>query len=203
MDQTPQNDGTTFGRIQNLLVSNHPESVLYVVQNYDFGDAWAEATDGRTLLMDVCEGGNLEAAKYLIQQKGANVHAQTGYIELKVSIFGRNKSKEGRLTPLFFAAKSGNSELIEYLASRLVNVNDRSSYGATPLMYAVDHEHLEATKTLIALGAKVNMAMNTNLTPMELVDLGRYDEISNAYRRAKKTGNQEILSVLKQAGARP
>lgn len=203
MDKNPKSDGTTFGRVHDLLISNHPEAVLYVVQNYDFGGAWTEVTGGRTLLMDVCEGGNLEAAKYLIEKKGADVHAQTGYAELQVTIFGRSESVEGKLSPLFFAAKSGNSELIEYLASKLLfHVNPRSSYGATPLMYAVSGDHLEATKTLIALGARVNAAMNENLTHRELMELGAYADISTAYRRARKNGNQEILSVLKQAGAR-
>lgn len=202
MDKNPKSDGTTFGRIHDLLISNHPEVVLYVVQNYDFGDAWTEVTGGRTLLMDVCEGGNLDAAKYLVEKKGADIHAQTGYIDQKISAFGRSESAEGKLSPLFFAAKSGNSELIEYLAEKLFHVNPRSSYGTTPLMYAVSGDHLEATKTLIALGARVNAAMNDNLTLRELQELGSYNDIATAYRRARKNGNQEILNVLKEAGAR-
>lgn len=205
MDREPKSDGTTFGRIHDLLINNNPDAVLYIVENHDFGNAWTAATDGRTLLMDVCEGGNLKAAKYLVEKKGADVHAHTGYIEMQTSIFGRSESAEGRLTPLFFAAKSGNGELIEYLAAKGADVNARSGYGATPLMHAVDAGHLEAVKTLIALGAKVNAAMNSSLTPKELGDagLGRYDEISNAYRRARKNDDQEMLDLLKRAGARP
>ncbi len=203
MDREPKSDGTTFGRIHDLLISNNPEAVLYIVKNHDFGNAWTEATDGRTLLMDVCEGGNLEAAKYLIEKKGADIHAHTGYIEMQTSIFGRSKSTEGKLTPMFFAAKSGNSELIEYLASKGANVNARSGYGATPLMHAVDSGHLEAVKTLISLRARVNATMNPALTLTELVEIGAYEEISNAYRRARKNDDQEMLDVLKRAGARP
>ena len=203
MDKAPRSDGTTFGRIHDLLISHHPEAVLYVVKNHDFGDEWTEATEGRTLLMDVCEGGNLEAAKHLVEKKGANVHAQTGYIEARTSLFGRAKSKEGRLSPIFFAAKSGNSELIEYLASKRANVNVRSGFRATPLMYAVSDDHLEATRMLISLGAKVNTAMDENLTPTDLAELGAYKDISTAYRRARRNGNQEILDVLIKAGARP
>ena len=203
MDREPKSDGTTFGRIHDLLVSNNPEAVLYIVKNHDFGDAWTAATDGRTLLMDVCEGGNLEAAKYLIERKGADIHAHTGYIELQTSVFGRSKSSEGKLTPMFFAAKSGNGELIRYLAAKGANVNARSAYGATPLMYAADSGHAEAVKTLIALRASVNATMNPGLTLKELVDIGVYDEISNAYRRARKNDDPEILDILKRAGARP
>ena len=205
MDKRPRSDGTTFGRIHDLLITHHPESVLYVVKNHDFGDEWTEMTGGRTLLMDVCEGGNLEAAKYLVEEKGADVLAQTGYIEAKTTIFGRSRSTEGRLTPMFFAAKSGNSELIGYLGSKGANINARSGFGATPLMYAVSHEHPEAVKTLISLGANVNATMEENLNPSDLAEaeLDAYPDISTAYRRAKRSGNEDILTVLEEAGARP
>ncbi len=195
MNKTPKSDGTTFGRIHDLLISHHPEAVLYVVKNHDLGDEWTEIMESRTLLMDVCEGGNLEAAKYLVERKGANVLAQTDYTEMIISLFGRSRAKEGRLTPMFFAAKSGNCELIEYLDSKRANVNDRSAFGATPLMYAVDNNQLEAVKTLISLGANVNATMDENLAASP--------ELATAYRRAKRQGNEEVLTALKKAGARP
>jgi len=154
----------------------------------------------------VCEGGNLEAAKYLVEKKRADVLAETGYMEVTVTLFGRSRAKEGRLTPMFFAAKGGNSELIEYLASKWANVNARSAFGATPLMYAVDSNHLEATKTLISLGSNVNATMDENLAAspeLAEAELGDYTEISTAYRRARRNGNKEILDVLKKSGARP
>jgi len=202
MDKEPKSDGTTYGRLHTLFTGHHPDAVLYIVRKYDL-DGWTEATDGRTLLMDICQGGNLEAARYLVEHKDADIHAHTGYIELATSVFGRTRAKEGRLTPMFFAAKSGNSKLIRYLASRGATINARSAYGATPLMYAVDANHLEAAKTLIALGANVNARMNENLTSRELIDIGNYDEISTPYRRALKTGNEAMTRLLKEAGARP
>jgi len=202
MDKAPKSDGTTYGRLHTLIASHHPKAVLWVVRNYGL-DGWTEATDGRTLLMDVCQGGNLEAARYLVERKDADTHAQTGYIELTTTIFGRSNAREGRLTPMFFAAKSGNSKLIHYLAARGAAINARSAYGATPLMYAVDSNRLEAAKALIFHGANVNARMNENLTSRELIDIGNYDEISTPYRRALKTGNQAMLQLLKEAGARP
>jgi len=202
MDKEPKSDGTTYGRILDLFTSHRPKAVLYVVRKYDLA-GWMEATDGRTLLMDVCQGGNLEAARYLVEQRGEDVRAHTGYIEITTSVFGRSRAKEGRLTPMFFAAKSGNGKLIRYLFSKGGSINARSGYGATPLMYAVDSNQLETAKTLIALGANVNVRMNENLTPTELAGMGNYNEISTAYRRALKTGNKAMLRLLKEAGARP
>ncbi|MEN7972426.1 MAG: hypothetical protein ABFR47_01185, partial [Verrucomicrobiota bacterium] len=106
METTPKKDGTTYGRIRDLLRSHRPEAALYVVKNHDLGDEWTELTGGRTLLMDVCEGGNLEAAKFLVERKRANVLTETDYIESNITLFGRAKVKEGRLSPIFFAAQS-------------------------------------------------------------------------------------------------
>jgi ankyrin repeat protein len=69
-------------------------------------------------------------------------------------------------------------------------------------MYAVSNNHLEATKTLISLGADVNKTMN-NMNPSDLADAGGYRAISTAYNRALKNGNKEILDVLVKAGAKP
>lgn len=202
MDRGPQPDGTTLGRIDDLLISHNPESVLYVVRKYDFEDDWEDlATDGRTLLMAVCEGGNLEAATYLIESKRADLHAKTRYFEATTTLFGSARSQEGGLSPLFFAVQSGNSELIKYLISKGVSVNSRSGLGATPLMYAVSNNDLEATKTLISLGADVNRTMNKENASNPAQE-GGYRIISTAYGRALQNGNQKILGVLVKAGAR-
>ena len=202
MDREPKPDGTTLGRIDELLISHNPEAVLYVVTKYDFEDDWEDlATDDRTLLMAVCEGGNLEAAKYLIESKGAELHAKTRYFEATTTLFGSARAQEGGLSPLFFAVQSGNSELIKYLISKGASVNSRSGMGATPLMYAVSNNDLETTKLLISLGADVNRTMKKN--PSNLAEEGGYRIISTAYGRALQNGNREILDVLVKAGARP
>ncbi len=204
METEPKRDGTTYGRIRVLFVNYHPRAALYIVRKYDFGAEWKLATNGRTLLMDVCEGGNFEAARYLVEKRGEDVQAHTGYIEIKTSIMGHNRAREGRLTPMFFAAKGDrDGKLIRYLSSKFGSVNARSGFGTTPLMHAVDSNNLIAAKTLIELGADVNARMNENLTSRELEGMGSYKEISTAYRRALKTGNKAMIQLLKEAGAQP
>jgi hypothetical protein len=201
MDKTPKPDGTTLGRIDDLLTSHNPDAVLYVLKTYDFEDEWMDVSrDGRTLLMAVCEGGNLEAAKYLVENKRANIHAQTTHSESTMTLFGQARVSEGRLSPVFYAAKSGNSELITYLASKGANVNSKSGLGATPLMHAVSANQLDATKTLISLGAQVNATMNS---PQSNTSGNGYQGISTAYRRALRSGNQKMIEVLTKAGAKP
>jgi len=153
--------------------------------------------------MDICEAGNLKAARYLIEKRGENLHAQTGYSEMQITLMGQTKPKEGRLSPIFFAAKSGNSELIRYLHAKGANVNARSNYQTTPLMHAVSAGHLEAVKTLIALKADVNVRMNPAVESFDLRKMGAYEDICTAYRRAKSAGYDAILDVLIKAGAKP
>lgn len=203
MDVHPRKDGTTLGRIKQAFASKNEKAGLFLVQKYNLSKAWVGVTEGQTLLMDVCEAGNLEAARYLIEQRGEEIHATTGYSELQITIFGSSRPTEGKLTPIFFAAKGGNSQLIKYLRSRGADINARSNFGTTPLMHAVSANHFDAAKTLIALKAHVNAQMNPSINQIDLREIGNYDEIATAYRRAKTNGNQAILDVLIEAGARP
>ncbi|QBG47580.1 ankyrin repeat domain-containing protein [Verrucomicrobia bacterium S94] len=203
MDTEPREDGVTIGNIKRVFGAKNEKAGLWLVHNYDLSESWVKATKGQTLLMDVCEMGNLLATRYLVEKRGENVRQQTGYTEMQFTIFGTTKPTEGKLSPIFFAAKSGNPELIKYLVSKGANVNARSNYRATPLMYAVSAGKVEAVKTLIALRADVNAEMNPNLKNMDLRELGVFHEISNPYRRAISTNNKEIQRILREAGGRP
>ncbi|VGO20591.1 ankyrin repeat domain-containing protein [Pontiella sulfatireligans] len=203
MDTLPRPDGTTLGRINKIFASKNQSAGLYIVQHYNLSGTWLKATKGRTLLMDVCHGGNLEAARFLIEQRGADVRAETGYSKLQTSLFGRTIPTEGKLSPIFFAAKSGNSALIRYLSSNGGNIHARSNYGTTPLMHAVSEGHIDAVKTLIGLGATVNDRMSNNLTTRNLTPGDVYEKVCTAYRRALANGDEKMLALLKEAGARP
>jgi ankyrin repeat protein len=202
MNTAPRPDGTTIGRIKQAFGCANEDAGLWMVYKYDLSEAWVKATDGQTLLMDVCQAGNLKAARYLIEKGREDLHAKTGYSELQISIFGNNRPTEGKLSPIFFAAKSGNAELIRYLASKGAMVNARSNYGTTPLMHAVTAQHVNAVKMLIALKANVHAQMYNNLSARDMVDMGAIEEISTALSRARKTGNEEIIEILIKAGAR-
>ena len=203
METEPRTDGTTAGRIKQVFACGNEDAGLYLVHNYDLASSWVKATEGRTLLMDVCEAGNLKAARYLVEKREEDINAETGYSEIQVTLMGRTRPTEGKLSSIFFAAKSGNSELIRYLHSKGANVNAQSNYRTTPLMHAVSAGHVDAVKTLIALRANVNARMNPQVDAANLGELGAYEEISTPYRRAQTIGNEEILDILKKAGARP
>jgi len=201
MDTAPRPDGTTIGRIKQAFGCGNEEAGLFLVQKYDLSAAWKKATNGQTLLMDVCHAGNLKAAKYLIETRGENLREKTGYSELQISIFGSTRPCEGKLSPIFFAAKSGNPGLIEYLISKGADVNARSNFKTTPLMHAVSAGNLAAAKILIDHRADVNATMSPNLNAVDLRTTGSYEDISTALRRARSTRNQAMMDLLQQAGA--
>jgi ankyrin repeat protein len=203
MDTDPRDDGVTLGRIKQAFAAKNEDAGLYLVSKYDLIEDWEKIDYGHTLLMDVCEAGNLKAARYLIEKRREDLHAQTAYTEHETTVFGSSRPSEGKLTPLFFAAKSGNPELIKYLVSKGASVNSRSNFQTTPLMHAVSAGQIESVKTLIALRADVNAKMSSNLTASDLGDMGSYDDISTAYARARSSRNQAIMDLLKKAGARP
>ncbi len=201
MDTHPRKDGTTIGHIKEVFASPNEDAGLYLVYKYNLAKGWVKATKGRTLLMDICEAGNLKAARFLIEKRGADLHAQTGYSELQISVFGSTRPTEGKLSPIFFAAKSGNPELIKYLLIKGADVNARSNFGATPLMHAVSGGHVDAVKMFIAARANVHVQMDARVNVADMRSLGNFNEISTAYLRAKTTGNEEILDLLIKAGA--
>ena len=192
-----------FEAMSEVIASTNHAAGAYLIKKYDLARKWENRPGEHSLLMEVCLAGNLPAAKYLIETKNQDPEERTHYVSAGITEFGRSDPKEGNLNLIHLAAKSGNSALIEYLASKNVSVNDRSYFGATPLMYAVSHGHLEATKTLLSLGANVNTTMKSSLKAEPMPERGSYKQLSTAYRRAQHGNHDEILELLKNAGARP
>ena len=207
MDTLPKKDGTTLGRIDVLFKSHNPQAVAHVVKKHSLEAAWNKHPQGgRTLLMSVSEGGNLEAAKYLIEEEDEDIRAHTDYQAIQVTVLGNSTPMEGRLTPLMFAAKGGHHELVSYLISKGANVNASSYFGVTPLMYAVGGNHLETAEVLLEKGADVNASLRMNpyrSTNNEDIAALRIRVGDTAYSMARDRKNDAMLSLLKKAGAQP
>ena len=202
MDDKPMADGITLGTIFRIFQCENEKAGLWIVKKYDLEENWSEANGDQTLLMDVCRADNLEAARYLIEKRKADLHATTRYSRSETSLFGQARPKEGKLSAIFFAAQSGNSDLIRYLKKMGANINARSNYGATPLMYAVSAGQLDAVKTLIELGASVRAEMNAANRNDIFEDGKNYTQLSTALNRARAYGFTEIAAILEQAGAK-
>jgi ankyrin repeat protein len=84
------------------------------------------------------------------------------------------------------AAAQGDLELVQRLLEAGADVNDRDSWGHTPLMSACWGGHKDIVQILLERGADVNAKTRRDWT---------------AIRFAKKVGHPEIVALLKAAGA--
>jgi ankyrin repeat protein len=92
------------------------------------------------------------------------------------------------LTPLAFAASSGNSDMMRWLVERGADVNYGAKTGEqTALITAIVSAQIESVKTLIALKANVNTKMKDGTTPLKM---------------AQKGDQEEIIALLVAAGAK-
>src|SRR5690606_7406512 len=87
---------------------------------------------------------DLDLVRTLIEAE-ADVHATT---------------RLGGYTPLMFAARNGNSEIIAALLDAGARVDAATTNGTTPLMFAAASGSVEAVETLMAAGAEVNATEN-------------------------------------------
>ncbi len=142
----------------------HFEVIQYLVNE---GSA-IEATDaaGTMPLHSVASRGHLEACKWLVE-KGAPVDV---------------KNSEG-VTPFAYAAAGGRREVVEFLLAHGANKADleiRNAWGRTPLCaVARDGGNAEAIKLLISLGANINAADSSGMTPIMLAAWRPYKEVVN------------------------
>ncbi|KAK9728244.1 Ankyrin repeats (3 copies) [Popillia japonica] len=79
----------------------------------------------------------------------------------------------------YWAAITGDLNLIEKALSSEVNVNFQNSSGHTPLHVAVMHNHEPIVEKLLENGADVNLKTNEGFTPICLAKLKGYTSITD------------------------
>ncbi|KPA08851.1 protein phosphatase 6 regulatory ankyrin repeat subunit A, partial [Candidatus Magnetomorum sp. HK-1] len=100
-----------------------------------------KCNDGRTALLLAFKYDHFEIAKYLIE-KGADIS---------------NKKTDGLMTPLMYASKNGNIELVKYL---LIEKGNNVSYVGSydfklPVMLAYENKHFDIVRYLVEKGTKI------------------------------------------------
>ncbi len=178
-------DLTPGDRFAVAIEKGDLEAVQALVQGGSKADTLIEYGEHKiTPLMKACWDGEMDIAKYLIDQ-GANVNAaddqgatslsnavnrdRPEFVQLLIDHGAKVNIKDVReFTPASQAAASGNVEIVKILAKAGADLT-AETMGLTPLMFAVSAGKEEMVRTLIELGAPVNQApkkMNVGSTAL-------------------------------------
>eukprot|EP00930_Biecheleria_cincta_P017625 TRINITY_DN13955_c0_g2_i1.p1 TRINITY_DN13955_c0_g2~~TRINITY_DN13955_c0_g2_i1.p1 ORF type:complete len:897 (+),score=168.26 TRINITY_DN13955_c0_g2_i1:194-2884(+) len=71
-----------------------------------------------------------------------------------------------RQSPLFFAARSGTPELVDFFLAKLADVNQRDLNLQTPLFYAADQGRCDNVRTLLDAAANLQLTDSKGQTPL-------------------------------------
>jgi ankyrin repeat protein len=158
--------------------------------------SFSRADDLTDDLLAATRKGDLAQVKALLDQ-GASVNSKSSYGQ----------------TPLFFACDRGYLEIVKLLLDRGADVNvEDTFYHASPLSWAAQKNRTEIVKLLLDHGAKSPgdvVMMGVQMKKPELVKVGldkgpiSKETLSGALGAALKSKNDEIINMLKAAGAVP
>ena len=125
----------------------------------------------------------------LLIERGADVNA---------------KSKDGN-TALITATSYGRIENVKLLIDKGADINAKSKNGGTALIWAAKMGRTEIIKLLLEKGADVSAKMNEYMGEegvfQTLAPKAKDKEEKTALDYAKEKGNEEIVKLLKKAGA--
>ena len=85
---------------------------------------------------------------------------------------------EGGTTPLHWAAKKGDKDLVELLLANKADVNARTNAGDTPLHCAASNGHKDVVEFLLANKADVNATNNRRWTPWDTAVIAGHIEVA-------------------------
>jgi len=113
--------------------------------------AYPEAkADGMTPLHWACLDGQVEAARILLLEAGANVEVQDNL----------------GWTALHFAAYKGDLDIVKVLLDAAASLELRETNGATSLVIACQEGHLETVQALLYAGADLKASTLQGFTPL-------------------------------------
>jgi ankyrin repeat protein len=123
--------------------------------------------------------------------------------DTEVVVAGLVGSGGGGLTALVFAAREGDIESTRRLIDAGAGVNQRTEYGWTPLLTAVNNRNYALAAMLIDKGADVNLANKGGWTPLYLATDNRNIEGGDYPVPKADLDHLAIIERLLQAGANP
>jgi ankyrin repeat protein len=109
----------------------------------------------------------------------------------------------GELTPLVYAARTGDIDSARVLLEAGANVNEVTRYGWSALLAATQNRNYELGKFLIEHGADVNLANKGGWTPLYLATDNRNLEGGDYPTPTPDMDDMEYIKLLLDAGADP
>ena len=175
-----------------------------------------ETWGGTTALMWAVSEGHLDTAKLLIE-RGADVSARSYFVPSATGrgfegaspvAPGPNQAPEeyasGWLTPLMFAAREGQMEIVRNLVAGGAELDARAGDGKDALGLAIFNGHYEVASFLIDSGANVNQADAQRFTPLFwAVDRRNMEHGLNGFPWATTEDPLPLIKKLLDKGADP
>lgn len=111
--------------------------------------------------------------------------------------FDLNQSDENGVTAVFAAATSNvHPEILKELYNRGANINSRSKEGMTPIMFAIYFKNIGMIKTLLDLGADLDIKDNTGLKAIDYARQSNSFDIINILLKKIRSNKQENRGSL-------
>ncbi|GAB5365704.1 hypothetical protein AAMO2058_001080800 [Amorphochlora amoebiformis] len=137
------------------------------------------------LMAAVCNNDTSSVAEILGLRLHFPLKSPLAHREIQKHI---NKADPHGRTPLYWAARLGNSKICEFLLARGADVNKPMQVGGTPLYIAAQYGHVDCVQTLIMNGANASISTNAGACPLHV---------------ATQRGHIEITRHLLEAGLSP
>lgn len=168
-----KNEKTGVTVAMHAARSGHTEILKYLIDNGVDVNAKDEKTGDtllHTLLMYAVSEGKVDTVRYLIEEKGVDIHKE---------------DKTGK-TEAMYAAMCGDTEKLKTLIEeKCIDVNTKNKKtNNTLLIYAAMNGHADTVRYLISKGADLNAA-----------NMYGY----SVYSYAKKNFDVEIMQIIKEA----
>jgi len=191
---------------KTLLDMAKTEQITSVLRNADASNLENNNSESPSRFQDIFEAvekGTVEEVKYFVEKKGLGVNVRKGIGETLLHIA---------------ASKNPNTDVIEYLVSQGIDVNEASGFEECPLHCAARNFNIEIVKYLISQGAKMNAQDEDGQTPLHfavgcsnkdvvkyLISKGADGNLSGFFypvRPLDLAKTEEIKSILRDAGGK-
>jgi ribosomal protein S18 acetylase RimI-like enzyme len=147
---------------QALLIRVPPDSIFYRVRESSAESVLKELNGGAGVSTSIFTSLNQDLMFFAAarrfdsdeQKSGGTMAIVRKLLELGVLPDRLDKHKQ---TPLYYAAREGNTECCELLISRRCQVNHRDQWGQTPLVWAIKRNRTHTCRALYLQGAQLDV----------------------------------------------